>query len=81
MTLSEQRTHAETVLSAINDVIEGRATHDIAQMQVGGQLITKMTIGDLLKLRGHYETKLLRIKQQERRLDGKAQGRLVRVQF
>lgn len=81
MTLAEKRTHAETVLAAIEDVIEGRATHDIAQVQVGGQLITKMAIGDLLQLKGHYETRLLRIKQQERRLAGKAQGRLIRVQF
>jgi len=79
--LDEERTHCETMISVISATLENRATADISQYQVGGQLITKMPIKDLLYYRGYYTSKLQRIKQMERAQQGKATGRLVKVAF
>lgn len=79
--LDEERAHCEAMISAISATLENRATSDISQYQVGGQLITKMPIKDLLYYRGYYTSRLQRIKQMERAQQGKATGRLVKVAF
>lgn len=74
-------THAETMLQAIEAVLEGRITADIEQYTIAGRSITKIPIEQLIKLHSHYAI-LVKL---EKRADDIAQGmgvsNNVRVRF
>jgi hypothetical protein len=50
----DDRSHARRVLQAIEAVIEGRASSDQQEIQIGDRMLKKIPIGDLLKLRDSY---------------------------
>jgi hypothetical protein len=50
--------HAETMLKAIEAVLEGRVTDDIVSMSIAGRSITKIPINDLMVLRANYMKEL-----------------------
>lgn len=52
------RTHARTVLDAIEAVIEGRATVDQQEYEIAGRRLKRMPVTDLLKFRQHYKTEV-----------------------
>jgi hypothetical protein len=50
----DPRSHARRTLDAINAVMEGRATDDVAAYQINGRSLTKMPIADLIAFQSHY---------------------------
>jgi len=80
-TLADERKYCEDMIEALSATLEGRAGSDITQYQVGGQLITKMPVKDLIYYRGYFTSRLQQIKQRERAQKGQATGRLIRCKF
>jgi hypothetical protein len=56
----ELQTQAEKNLAAIEAVIAGRVTHDIESYAIAGRQVTKIPIGELLKLRNHFAAQVRR---------------------
>lgn len=51
-------THAETMLSAIEAVLEGRITADVEAYSIAGRQITKIPMAELLTLRDKYKAEV-----------------------
>lgn len=60
------RGHVERVLSAIEAVIEGRATKDQMRYKINNRELERTPIGDLLQLRSQYQTELRRLRMAEK---------------
>ena len=73
------RTHARTVLDAIEAVIEGRATVDQQEYEIAGRRLKRMPVADLLKLRQHYKTEVQSEAMAEAIRNGTGTGR--KIQF
>ena len=73
------RGHVERVLSAIEAVIEGRATKDQQRYKINNRELERTPIGDLLQLRSQYQTELRRLKMAEK--GQSLLGRQVLVRF
>jgi hypothetical protein len=74
------RTHAERTLAAIEAVIEKRATVDQQAYTIAGRSLTRMSVGELFRLRDRYRQEVA----QERRSANGAGGLFsqhVRVRF
>jgi len=75
----DDRTHARTVLDAIEAVIEGRASKDQMEYEIAGRRLKLTPIADLLKLRQHYLAEVAGQKAAEAIANGLGTGR--RIQF
>ena len=51
----DTRSHARKVLDAIEALIEGRATKDQQQYQIGDRTLVRMQVAELLSLRDRYQ--------------------------
>ena len=71
----ELQSKAERNLAAIDAVIEGRITSDVESYTIAGRQVTKIPIGDLMKLRSRFAAQVRR-----QRNPGRF-GRAVGVQF
>lgn len=56
----DTRTHARKVLDALESLIEGKATHDVASYSIAGRALTKMSATELLQWRDHYRQEVRR---------------------
>lgn len=54
----DDRSHAKTVLDAIEAVIEGRASKDQEEYSIGGRSLKRTPIKDLIALRTHYRAEV-----------------------
>lgn len=57
---TDQRTHAEESLAAIEAALEGRWTSDVQEYQIHGRALTKIPILELKRLRTHYRWEVWR---------------------
>lgn len=84
-TASDLRSHARTVLDAIEAVLEGRATSAQAEYSLnvaGNQTQIKyIQIADLLKLRSYYAAEVKREDQAEAIAKGMGSGNRILVRF
>jgi hypothetical protein len=55
---TDTRSHARKMLDAIEAVMEGRATTDVASYTIGGRQINKMGTDDLMKWRSYYRSEV-----------------------
>lgn len=55
---SDARSHAERMLAAIESLLEGRATKDVASYAIAGRSLTRMTVDELMKWRSQYRTEV-----------------------
>lgn len=55
---TDTRSHARKMLDAIESVMEGRATTDVASYTIGGRQINKMSAEDLMKWRSYYRSEV-----------------------
>lgn len=63
---ADRRSHAETVLDAIEAVIAGRATKDQEGYTIAGRTLNRTPIPDLLRLRDVYRSEVAGERQAER---------------
>ena len=54
MTPSPIDSHASRMLAAIESVLEGKVTSDVASYSIAGRSITKIPIAELIELREKY---------------------------
>ena len=75
----DDRTHARTVLDAIEAVIESRATKDQERYSIAGRELWRTPIPTLLKLRQHYKAEVAAQEAAEAIRNGLQTGR--KIQF
>lgn len=76
---SDQRTHAKKTLDAVEAVIEGRATLDQSEFQIGGRMLKRMPIADLLRFRAFYKNEVERELAAEKLANGLGVARRIQV--
>ena len=75
----DDRTHARTVLDAIEAVIESRATKDQERYSIAGRELWRTPVAQLLKLRQHYKAEVAAQDAAEAIRNGLQTGR--KIQF
>lgn len=55
---ADVRSHAERMLSAIEALLEGRATKDVNSYAIAGRSLSRMTLDELERWRSHYRTEV-----------------------
>jgi hypothetical protein len=73
----DDRSHARTVLDAIEAVIENRATKDQEEYSIAGRSLTRTPIAELLALRDKYKAEVQRETLEENARNGIQGGKLV----
>lgn len=74
-------THAETMLAAIESVLEGRITADVEAYTIAGRQITKIPIADLLVLRDRYQAEVNSEAAAAAIAEGTGNPRKIKVRF
>lgn len=77
----DDRTHARTVLDAIEAVIEKRATQDQERYMIAGRELWRTPIPTLLKLRQHYLAEVKGQEQIEKIKNGTAVGGRIQLRL
>lgn len=80
-TASDQRTHPKKTLDAIEAVIEGRASLDQQEFQIGGRMLKRMPIKDLIYFRAYYKGEVDREAASERLANGMGVARKIQVRM
>lgn len=78
---SDQRTHAQIVLNAIEAVIEGRASKDQMEYTIGSRSLKLTPLTDLILLRQRYKSEVASEKAAERLANGIGGGRKIQVRL
>ena len=71
------QSHARKVLSAIEAVIEGRASQDQMSYSIAGRSLSRMPIDDLLTLRDRYRAEWNKEKRLQRGKAGKGNDGII----
>jgi len=75
------RSHARTVLEAIEAVIENRATQDQASYSIAGRSLSKTAIPDLLLMRERYKALVVEEDRRDRRNRGLSTDATIKARF
>lgn len=75
------RTHARKTLDAIEALIENRASLDQQEYQIGGRMLKRMQIAELLKLRSLYQSEVAKELQATKLANGLGVGSKIQVRF
>jgi hypothetical protein len=73
----DDRSHARKMLDAIESVLEGRATKDQEEYQIGSRSLKRTPIKDLLALRDKYRAEVYQEQLQENARSGTKGAKLV----
>lgn len=75
------QTHAQKCLSAIEAMIEGRASVEVQELSIGGRTLKYIPIADLLKLKAYY-TKAVADEQKKMKIaNGLGVGNKINIRF
>lgn len=77
----DDRSHAKTVLDALEATIEGKASVDQLEVQISGRALKRLSPQDLIFWRGYYLAEYRRELKEEKIAAGKSSGNSVRVRF
>ena len=80
-TTYDARSHARKVLDAIEAVLEGKATADVAEYTIGGRALKKMPVADLLKWRQRYASEVAAEDIRAKLAAGLGGGRKIQVRL
>lgn len=78
---SDQRSHVEKTLDALEAAIEKSATNDQLSFSIAGRSVARYTLEEKLKLRDKYRAELIILNRKERVVNGQASGAKVLVRF
>ena len=78
---ADVRSHAKTVLDAIEATIEGRASQDQMSYSIAGRSLARMSIDDLMTFRNRYRAEYLEEIKKSRIKNKQDSGNLVKVRF
>jgi len=74
-------THAQKCLSAIEATLEGRATSEVSELQIGGRMIKYIPLSDLLKLKAYYTKAVADELKQIKIQSGLGSGNKINIRF
>lgn len=77
---SDERSHVEKVIEALEATILGKASSDQQSLTIGSKSIARLSPSELLIWRDKYKAELRAIRQAEKIADGKS-GRFIKVRF
>lgn len=77
----DDRSHAETVLDAIEAVIESRATKDQESYTIAGRSLARTPVSDLLVLRDRYRAEVVQEKRADAIKRGLSTSQRIRTRF
>ena len=80
-TSADPQSHARKVLTAIEAVIEGRASVDQSSYSIAGRSLSRMSIDELLLFRDRYSAEWLKEKRLERSKKGKGHNGIILTRF
>ena len=80
-TSNDPQSHARKVLTAIEAVIEGRASVDQSSYSIAGRSLSRMSIDELLLFRDRYKAEWLKEKRLERAKKGKGHNGIILTRF
>lgn len=78
---TDARSHARRFLDAIESVLEGRATHDVASYTIGGRQLARVSLEELLAARGKYRAEVRAEENADRLARGLPSRRHIGVKF
>lgn len=78
---TDLRTHARTVLDAIESVLEGRSSRDQEELELDGQKLKRTPIVDLLKLRDRYRIEVINEENADKIAKGLDTGARILTRF
>lgn len=80
--LNARKLHLETVINALETVLEGKATKDTQSYSIGDRSISKMSPDELLTWRNKYYQELRNVENQIRVSEGlDITGRKIQTRF
>lgn len=77
LSTADPRSHARRTLDAIDALLEGRATGDVAAYTINGRSLTKVPLAELITLQSHYRRLVDREDAESRIARGLASGRKI----
>jgi len=80
-TTTDVQSHARKVLTAIEAVIEGRASVDQSSYSIAGRSLSRMSIDELLLFRDRYRAEWLKEKRLERSKKGQGHNGIILTRF
>ena len=80
-TTYDARSHARKVLDAIEAILEGKATADVAEYTIGGRSLKKMDVPDLLQWRQRYASEVAAEDIRAKLAAGLGGGRKIQVRL
>lgn len=78
---SDQRTHAQKVLEAIEAVLEDRATKDQQSYTINGRTLARSTLEELTNFRSHYKALVVAEQRRERARKGLPTSAKIKVRL
>lgn len=75
------RSHAKTMLDAIESVLEGRAAYSDLELDHHGRRVRSMTHKELIEARDYYRARYAEEQAKEKRDNGQATGRRILTRF
>lgn len=78
---ADPRTHAEIMISKIESLLAGKADADVANYEIAGRKLTKLSFKELLEARDYYRTELMNQQKSFDIRNGRNPGSTVKVRF
>ena len=78
---ADPRTHAEIMISKIESLLAGKADADVANYEIAGRKLTKLSFKELLQARDYYRTELMNQQKSFDIRNGRNPGSTVKVRF
>lgn len=77
----DSRSHSEIMLAKIESLLSGKADSDVAEYEIGGRSLKKLSFSELVDARNYYRAEVLREKQQSDVKNGRKGPSTIQVRF
>lgn len=78
---ADPRSHAEIMIAKIESLLAGKADTDVANYEIAGRKLTKLSFKELIEARDYYRTELMNQQKSFDIRNGKNPGSTVKVRF
>ena len=78
---ADPRSHAEIMIAKIESLLAGKADTDVANYEIAGRKLTKLSFKELIEARDYYRTELINQQKSFDIRNGKNPGSTVKVRF
>ena len=78
---ADPRAHAEIMIGKIESLLAGKADADVANYEIAGRKLTKLSFKELLEARDYYRTELMNQQKSFDIRNGRNPGSTVKVRF